>query len=322
METKALPLEVDSLNHEKGTATIAHAVYNNLDLVDDIAYKGMFTKTWKEKTLAEGMVDISFYVNHDDTQAPGKVTRVHDNERKAFTDVKMGTHTLGRDTLIMLDEGTIRKASFGFHTLKSEKKQLPNKGKIVRGLQEVNHLETSVLTRLSANPLAGIERVTKQLHQVQTLDGPGLLIDLKSLQPEEQTFMKNMLSGSQANLEKLVAFSGTLTPESDLYTTISYWISRLTDSMSDMKSCLKYNMKELPDDGTAEVKAQIAILEKFCRNTKASDGAILEMQAEIKSLQDSLALNTETTPLIPEPASSEVELKSLADGLMILSLNI
>lgn len=321
METKSLPLEVDSLSHEKGTATIAHAVYNNLDLVGDIAYKGMFSKTWKEKTVGEN-VDISFYVNHDDTQAPGKVIRVHDNEQKAFTDVKMGTHTLGRDTLIMMDEGTIRKASFGFHTIVSEKKQLPNKTKTARGLKEVNHLETSVLTRLSANPSAGIVKVTKQLRQIETADGPGILIDLKSLQPEEQTFMKNMLAGSQANLEKLVAFSGGLTPESDLYTTVSYWISRLTDSMSDMKSCLKYNMKELADDGTTEVKAQIAILEKFCRNTKASDGAILEMQSEIKSLQAVLALNTEDTPLIPEPTSSEVELKSLSDALFILSLKI
>lgn len=315
MEYKALTLEVDSLSHEKGTATIAHAVYGNIDLVGDIANKGMFNKTWKEKNLGVQGFDISFYLNHDDTQAPGKVIGAHDNDQKAFTDVKMGTHTLGRDTLIMMDEGTIRKSSFGFLPTKFERKSI--KSKTIRSLQEVNHMETSVLTRLSANPLAGIEKVNKQLEQASVLFN--LELDFKMLDTNEQTFLKDMLTRNQKNLESLVSFSGTLQPDSDLYTSVTWWITRLADSMNDMKSCLKYNCKEAPAAANAEIKAHIAQLRKFCRNTKASDTCIQEMEREIKSLEQILSLNTDDTPIATEPSSSDEE-SQLADGLLLLSL--
>lgn len=310
VEYKSLPLEIDSLSKEKGTATIAHAAYDNIDLGKDVSRKGMFDKTWKEKKSSDGSYDISFYLNHDEEQAPGKVIAVHDNKQKAFTEVKTGSHTLGRDTLIMMDEGIARKASFGFITIKSL--PLKKEGKSLRELKEVDHLETSILTKISMNPLAGLVRVNKSYD--------GLIMDIKSLDQSEQNFLRSMIGSHQANLEKLVNFSGTLDPTSDLYTYTQYWIGQANSSIGDMKSQMKYNCKSA--DSVTEVKAHLDRIKKFCRNTSASDATIVEMELEIKSLENILAFDTEDTPLITEPSSSGqgVETKQFAEELLLLTL--
>lgn len=146
--------EVKDMDMGKREAVIAHAVYNNIDRTGDISRKGMFTKSWKEYKD-----DLAYYRNHDDNQVPGRVTDVWEDEQKAYTKVWHGTHTLGNDTLLMLDEGIIKKASFGY--IPTRKDYIEVKGKKVRELKEVVHLETSVLTRMQANPLAGVEKVTK-----------------------------------------------------------------------------------------------------------------------------------------------------------------
>lgn len=308
-EIKSLPLELDSLDMSKGTATIAHAAYDNVDLVDDIGRKGMFKKTWEEKKLPDGY-DISFYLNHDDTQAPGRIIKLHDDNKKAYTDVKMGTHTLGTDTLIQMDEKIIRKASYGFFAVKA--KRIKSENKSLRELNEVEHLETSVLTRLSANPIAGVIKVNKHL--------TGILMDIKALENNEQSFLRTFINGSQDSLEKLVRFSGSLDPSSDLYTATQYWIGNFMDHMGDMKSSLKYNVKELL--APIEVKGHLANLRKFVINTKASDEAILDAQREIKSLEDAIVFDTADTPLIAEPSVSDTDANSrdFAEQVLLLSL--
>jgi HK97 family phage prohead protease len=142
------------MDKQKRTAVIAHAVYDNIDRGKDVSRKGMFNKSWQEN---KG--DISFYLNHNDEQAPGKVVDVFEDTKNAYTKTWLGTHTLGNDTLIMMDEGIIKKASFGYITIQSS--PLSVKGQMVRELKEVAHIETSVLTKMPMNPLAGVVSVTK-----------------------------------------------------------------------------------------------------------------------------------------------------------------
>ena len=154
MERKSINFELKDLDKTKRTAIIAHAAYDNIDRTNDISRKGMFTKSWNESKS-----DINFYLNHNDTQAPGKVLDVYEDDKFAYTKSWLGTHTLGNDTLIMMDEGVIKKASFGYITQKSN--PLSVKGQKVRELKEVAHLETSVLTMMPANLKAGVMSVTK-----------------------------------------------------------------------------------------------------------------------------------------------------------------
>lgn len=157
MEYKSVELELTDMNKETRTAVIAHSVYDNIDRLRDISRKGMFNKSWSESKK-----DIGFFINHDPKQRPGKVIDVFEDEKKAYTKVKLGNHTLGNDTLIMMDEGIISDASFGFEAI--QKNFINVKGQKVRELKEVKHVETSVVTDMPVNPQAGVVKVFKSMN--------------------------------------------------------------------------------------------------------------------------------------------------------------
>jgi HK97 family phage prohead protease len=177
MEYKAIGLELKDIDKGKRTAVIAHAAYNNIDRVKDISRKGMFNKSWRENKD-----DIAFYLNHKSDLTPGKTLEFWEDDSKAFTKAYLGTHTLGEDVLKMLDEGIITKASFGYIV---EKNYIEVKGEKIRELKEVRHMETSVLTVLQANPLAGIVSVTK------SLDLSNALAELKASVNKMEVFCRN-----------------------------------------------------------------------------------------------------------------------------------
>lgn len=160
MEYKSVTLEMKDLDKGSRTAIIAHAVYNNIDRAKDISRKGMFSKSWHESKE-----DINLYLNHNDEQSPGKVLDVYEDDGKAYTKAWLGTHTLGNDTLIMMDEGIIKKASFGYITVQSNPINI--KGQKVRELKEVKHFETSLLTKIPCNPQAGVTKVYKAFDQLE-----------------------------------------------------------------------------------------------------------------------------------------------------------
>lgn len=317
MEYKSIPLEVKDLDIKKGEAIIAHSVFDSIDLVDDIARTGMFTKSWNEtKGLhKDGSVlyDIDVLLNHDENKAWAAAIGVLDDGKKGYTHVKAGEHTDGKDVILMLDSGIARKASFGFVAQKAKRLTLEKKS--VRELKEVMHLETSVLTKLAAHPKAGVIAVRKSFQ--------GLQMDIKSLTDSEQRFLINMLGNRQIDLQSLVNFSGALDVASDLYTYTQYWISRMNDMIGDMKSQLKYNTKSLPVD--SETKAAIDRMRKFIKNSTASDETLQEIEADLKSFEGQLnAINTADTPIdITEPsvsAGNESETKDLGDELLLLTL--
>ncbi len=163
MEKKSINFELKDLDKSKRTAIIAHAAYDNIDRTRDISRKGMFNKSWSENAD-----DINFYLNHNDEQAPGKVVGVYEDSNFAYTKAWLGTHTLGNDVLTMMDEGIIKKASFGFITEKSD--IISVKSQKVRELKEVRHLETSVLTKMPANLKAGVINVTKAFNNISAAE--------------------------------------------------------------------------------------------------------------------------------------------------------
>lgn len=157
IEYKSLgSLELSDMDKEHRTAVVAHAHYGNIDRKGDICRKGMFAKSWTETKAG----DIRFDIDHDKKLQPGRVIATSENEQKAFTKVSFGNHTLGNDTMIMMDEGIIRGASFEFITEK--KADIVINGRKVRELKEVRHLATTVTLALPPiNDLAGVVSVTK-----------------------------------------------------------------------------------------------------------------------------------------------------------------
>lgn len=275
MERKSINFELKDLDRNKRTAIIAHAVYDNIDFAKDISRKGMFTKSWNENKDI-----VSFYLNHNDEQAPGKVVELYEDNQQAYTKAWLGTHTLGNDVLTMMDEGVIKKASFGFLTLKSN--PINVKGQKIRELKEVFHLETSVLTKLPANIKAGVQQVTKSFSG---------LPELKTLSSSEQAILQKIALQDQQTIQDLAAITANMDPKSDLYIWVGYAISRRADMMSDVRGQLRYNSSDI-----AAMKSYVAKMEKFCHNTSASDDCIKSILEDIEETKNLISeYNTAST---------------------------
>lgn len=285
LEYKALPLQVDDLSKEKRTAVIAHATYDNIDRLKDICRPGMFNKSWSEHKA-----DVRLLVDHDPAQKPGKVLDLWETKSQAFTQAKFGNHTLGNDILEMLDMGIIEGASFGFKAIKANKLEI--KGVKVRELKEVYHGETTI-----TNALPPVNAQSRVVLINKAMDDLGL--EVKALGTDEQLLLKKLLDGSHSNMEAAVNFSKTIDPKSDLYSWIGYYISRQADGISSMREQLKWGSKELKAMADRANK-----LEKFCRNSSASDECIERILEEAKALNNISQDDTANT-LDEEPDASD-----------------
>lgn len=291
------PFELLELSTEHKTAVIAHCAYDNIDKKKDIARKGMFNKSWKEyKTIA-------FLIDHNKSLQPGIVTNTYEDEKKAYTKVKLSNTTLGNDTLIEMDDGIIRGASFGFYTLKANK--LKVKGQDCRELKEVLHDETTVAKSLvPINDLAGVVRVTKAE------------LEFKTLSDSEKRTLMAIASNDQATLESLIQLSGSIGVTDDLYSWISWNISRRADMMGDIRSQLRYNASQI-----GELKAYCIKLENFCRHTKASDDCISSVMNDVAEIKAIISqYDTADTQLITEPFASRTDNDSLRSKLLLLNM--
>jgi HK97 family phage prohead protease len=265
METKSISIEVKDVDTGKRTAVLAHAVYGNVDRTKDISVKGMFTKSWKENP------DVDFLFNHKTDEIPGNVTRLFEDEQKAYTEVKFGKWSLGNDVLEMADSGILRGVSFGY--IAEKKDFIEVKGQKVRRLKEVWHKETSALTQYPANPLTSVISVTK------SFDG----LELKRLSESENIMLKRILLSDQSVLEQLVSLSGGLDVTSDLYTWINWNIERRSSMIGDIRSQLKYNAPEI-----ASMKSYVEQMETFCRNSRCSEGTIISIMGEVQDVKNIL----------------------------------
>ena len=223
IEHKSGVFELSDMDKERRTAIIAHAVYDNIDRYGDICRKGMFKKSWTETKAG----DIRFDIDHDKKLQPGTVLATYEEETKAYTKVKFGSHTLGNDTMLMMDEGIIRGASFEY--IAEKKGMIEVKGKKVRELKEVKHLATTVTLSLPpVNPLAGVVSVTKSM-------------DLDSVLAEYK--------GRIENMEKFCR--GTSASDE--------CIKSILDEIKEAKSFLYGEDKE-PEDNGGEFRRRLMLL--------------------------------------------------------------
>lgn len=294
-EKKSIELEFKDIDSSKRTAVIKHAVYTSIDRTKDIATKGMFTKSWNE-TKAAG---IDFLFNHVTGDLPGNVTRVHEDDAGAYTEVKFGNWTLGNDVMEMADAGVLKGASFGYFT---EKKDFVNvKGQRIRKLLEVKHVETSLLTVLPAHPEAGVIALTKAFNE----------LELKSLSDSEQVLLQQLLLNDQTSLQALVSLMGTIKPESDLYTWISWQVSARADRMGGIMSQLKWNTQQVKS-----MRDHVDAVEKYMSKANASDESIISLADSLTEYKQIISsYDTAITGIATQPAAS------IGDGDLQLILN-
>lgn len=298
MEFKSTKFEKKDIDMGKRTAVLAYATYNSLDRVNDIVRKGMFTKS-----ITESKDDVRLFLNHDKKQAPGRAGEFWEDSEHGYTKAYLGTHTLGNDTLIMLDEGIITDVSYGFDPVKTKslggKKREVNEGKL---------WEISPLTHWGAHPGSGVIQVSKSFEPS---------IDFKQLTTSEQDVLRQVIANGQNSIMALVNLAANMETSSDMYTYVMYLISALADRTSGCMSTLKYGEKEV-----ADMRVQLKTMERFVRDTKASDEAIQGVASNIESVKAVISdYDTVDTHVADEPSAS-VEEKEFADSLILLTLKM
>lgn len=273
MITKAIDLSVKDIDLAKREAVIAFATYKSLDLDGDRSNRGMFDKSWREQPSI-----VRYFLNHDKKQAPGKIEQLWDDADHAYARVKHGTHTIGEDVLKQLDEGIIVAASFGFDPIKY--KDIKGKGK---DFTEVKHYEVSALTHWGAHTDSGPVAVKKAMADFN--------FRLKSLSQTEQDLLMLLINNGMSSIQEAIRVATELDPESDLYTFVMWFISRHADIIGGLRSELRYGMKE-------KLEAQISKMQKFIRNSTASDECILSVKQSLNILlnkSSDTAISTDTS---------------------------
>lgn len=145
------PTFVKDFDEGKREAVIAFATYNSLDSDQDIATKGMFTKSWSEHSNK-----IRFFQNHNTSMPLGKIKSFHEDDNHGYAVVEFSKSRNGEDAWIMAQEGVMQDASYGFSPIKSER--IEGKG---RKFLEVKLFEVSLLTHWGAHPQSGLVGIQK-----------------------------------------------------------------------------------------------------------------------------------------------------------------
>lgn len=259
MITKAIDLSVKDIDLAKREAVIAFATYKSLDLDGDRSNRGMFDKSWKEN-----MGIVRYFKNHNKNIAPGRILRLWDDDTHAYAQVKHGTHTEGEDVLKQLDEQIIVAASFGFDPIKY--KDIKGKGK---DFTEVKHYEVSALTHWGAHTDSGPVAVQKAASQFN--------FRMKSLSQPEQDLLMLLIGNGMNSIQAAIDVATQLEPDSDLYTFVMWFISRHAEIIGGLRSELRYGMKE-------KIDGQIAKMQKFIRNTDATDECIISVKQSLNIL--------------------------------------
>jgi len=288
-------MEVKDINSEKGLVVLQFSTYGSLDRDGDRSNKGMFTKSVKES-----FSDVRTFVNHDKNLSWGKPLRVWDDEKGAYSETKASKSVLGQDTLIMIDEEVIQDVSFGFDTKGGKTKEITNKG---RDLLEVKLWEYSPLTHWGAHPASGVISVTKSFSPVQFS---------KAMSQEEQDVFLAVAHSDNMSIQSLVNLWISLDTSSGMYSWLGWHIAQRLELTQSIRSELRWNPAE-----TTVLKAHIQTMEKFVRDTKASDDCIKEVQQEIKNAKlFLLELDTAYTGVASQPSASDRDWSSLAKQLL------
>ena len=150
MLTKGVNERFKDIDTEKRSVAGYFAMFDNIDLDNDLIERGSFTKTIRERG-PEGKQLIKYLLDHDRTKSIGKITRLEEDSKGLYFEAKIGTHSLGNDFIEMLKSELINQASIGFRTIKE---QYDGQMKANR-IKEVMLYEGSSVTFLGANPEAG-----------------------------------------------------------------------------------------------------------------------------------------------------------------------
>lgn len=110
---KNLSQGIKDVDSNKGIVTGYFSSFNNMDSDGDVIRKGAFAKT-----IQENFHRIRHLLDHNSTKSVAKIQMLQEDDFGLYYESKAGRHTLGRDFLLMVEDGLITEHSIGFITIK------------------------------------------------------------------------------------------------------------------------------------------------------------------------------------------------------------
>lgn len=153
--TKDLGQGFKDVDNKKRIVTGYFAAFDIKDSDGDVIQKGAFSKTIQERG-PEGADRIKYLQDHDRFKSVGTLKVLKEDSYGLYYEGQVGRHTAGEDFLKMVEDGIIREHSFGYRTIKEEKKSDANY------LKELMMFEGSGLQVDAANPFTPITGIKSE----------------------------------------------------------------------------------------------------------------------------------------------------------------
>ena len=132
---------------KQGIVSGYFAVFGNKDHDGDIIEKGAFAKTINERG-PKGKGLIKYLLDHDSKKVVAKINELREDEKGLYYEAKIGSHSLGKDFMAMIESELINQHSFGFKVIKEQY----DNDKRANMLKELFMYEGSAVQFLGANP--------------------------------------------------------------------------------------------------------------------------------------------------------------------------
>jgi len=211
MLTKGFDISFKDIDVKQGIVTGYFAHFGSIDSDGDRILPGAFTKTIKENG-PDGTQLIKHLLDHDKTKAVGKIEVLKEDSIGLYYESKAGRHTLGRDFLLMAEDGILNQHSFGYRVIKQNKKSDAN------DLTELAMMEGSSIQFLGANrntPITGVKSFDALIDEMDTLEKA-----LRSGQYSDEAFLmiEEKLKSLNAAFEPFKKHSNNNEPISNILT--------------------------------------------------------------------------------------------------------
>jgi len=174
---KNLQQGISDVDVKKGIVTGYFSSFDNMDSDGDVIRKGAFTKT-----INENFNRVRHLLDHDATKSVGKIISLEEHGKGLYYESKAGRHTLGRDFLLMVEDGLITEHSIGFVTIKQKAMGQYNE------ISEVKLYEGSSLQGWGANEMTPVTGMKSFEDTNQLMDN--ILNAIKNGKYTDETFAK------------------------------------------------------------------------------------------------------------------------------------
>lgn len=152
---KSLGMEVKDVDAKKGIVSGYFSAFGMVDSDGDIMMPGAFKRSIQDWGPG-GKGRIKHLLNHDPSKPLGKIMELDEDEYGLKYTSQIGTHSLGKDFVKMVESGLIAEHSIGYKILREQKSGDANQ------IHEVMLFEGSSLTAWGANentPMIGMKNM-------------------------------------------------------------------------------------------------------------------------------------------------------------------